>query len=351
MCNLATGLRQNGHDVFLFHYYPHLDHYRQSLEEADVTIIDGVKRARFSLRPVLALIGLYRCVKPDLVISFLDTPNVYALLASLFRRPPTLVVSERWAFVPGPFSVLARIRYQLYRRATTITVNSHHHGEALCSGFPTMAGKIRVIYNGVDLQKFSPAPGPAQDAAIKLLAVGSLLPQKNAGVLIDALSIVREKGLNVAVTWLGRVNQSDEIRVEYAARNEQLRKRSLSSYWRWAGESDDVAAFINASDAVVHSSLIEGLPNAVCEAMACGKPVLASDIGDHRGLLGRRDRGLLFDATSVESVASAIVEFARLPQKDRDQMGRHGRVYAEREFGLQRFVDEYTGLAVRRQAK
>ncbi len=345
MSNLAKGLKKSGHDVCLFHYYPNLDHFRGSLQQAEVTIIDGVKRSRFSLLPVIDLARLFNSARPDLVVSFLDTPNVYTLLASFLRRPPALVVSERFAFFAETRSVLARIRYWLYRRATTITVNSYHHGKALCSRFPVLTKKVRVIYNGIDLQEFSPSAEFVRGPTLRLLSVGSLLPEKNAAVLIDALSIVRKSGLDVVVTWLGRVDQSAKIRAEYAARTEQLNERSLSPWWTWGGEVADVAAFINASDAVVHPALIEGLPNAVCESMACGKPVLASDIGDHRRLLGTQDRGLLFDASSAESVAAAIVDFARLSQEQRNQMGRNGRDYAESKLGLNRYVDEYAALS------
>jgi glycosyltransferase involved in cell wall biosynthesis len=97
-------------------------------------------------------------------------------------------------------------------------------------------------------------------------------------------------------------------------------------------------------DALLHPSCVEGLPNAICEALAAGRPVLASNIGDHSILLNHGERGLLFNPHDEVEMADAIRAFAQLSQAERDRMGTAGRKYAKGELDMDRRAGEYLRL-------
>src|SRR5690606_21739605 len=88
-----------------------------------------------------------------------------------------------------------------------------------------------------------------------------------------------------------------------------LAAEGVADRWRWLGRREDVPELMRAHDALVHPAFFEGLPNAVCEALASGLPVLASRVCDHPRLVGE-DRGLLFDPGSPEDIAAALERFA-----------------------------------------
>jgi glycosyltransferase involved in cell wall biosynthesis len=97
-------------------------------------------------------------------------------------------------------------------------------------------------------------------------------------------------------------------------------------------------------DALIHPSYLEGLPNAVCEAMASGLPILVSNTLDHPLMVQDGVSGFLFDPFAAESIAESLFRFSSLPPAARRQMGLAARSYAERELALATYVDHYEAL-------
>lgn len=88
-------------------------------------------------------------------------------------------------------------------------------------------------------------------------------------------------------------------------------------------------------------SFSEGLPNAVCEGMALGKPILMSAVCDAGNLVQEGINGFLFDPHSPESIADAIARFVKLTPEERDRMGRASRAKAEVLFDMNTVVEYY----------
>jgi glycosyltransferase involved in cell wall biosynthesis len=98
------------------------------------------------------------------------------------------------------------------------------------------------------------------------------------------------------------------------------------------------------SDAVLLASWYEGCPNVICEAMACGKPVLASAVSDNPLIVEDGVTGLLFDPRSPGDIAEAIEEFAAMSLERRHTMGVAGRRRAETFFDLDSCSRQYEEL-------
>ena len=348
MVNLACALTTRGHQVELFTYYPS-NHYRPLLDEAAIPVHLSQKLSQFSLAPLARLRRLIQQRRFDIVLSFLDTPNFYAAIACIGFGATKLIVSERSMYPPGPLSLRLRLFHECHRLADFIIVNSHHQRARMEQEFPWMTHNIQTIYNGFDLNTFSPLDTARRvDGKLDLLAVSSVAYKKNSLNLARALGICREKyQLDVHVDWIGTHQISGEGTRAAQQTSDYLSEAGLSTNWNWLGERTDIPQMLANHDALIHPSYFEGLPNVVCEALACGRPVLASNVCDHPFLVQEGSTGYLFDPYSATAIAHAIFSFSQSGVPARVKMGKTARDFAEKHLSLARYADEYENLFVR----
>jgi len=276
-------------------------------------------------------------------VSFLNTPNFYAVLASrLSERRPAVVVSERFCDMPGYPPPIERAVRQSYRLSDQVVVNSFHQRLNFLRRYPWMKDRVITIYNGYDLQVFRPAPNEPGHKDIHILVVASVSKYKNGLCLIRALNILnKEYGLQPSVSWAG-LRVIHKKRLDYLkAMEREIDLSGLLERWRWLDQRTDIASLLHQHDVLVHPSYGEGLPNVVCEAMACGRPVILSDTLDHPRLITNGVNGYLFDWRDPDDLARVIKEFSMLSEGDRHRMGEMGRAYAELNLSLDRYVGDF----------
>lgn len=346
MVTLARGLKARGHHVEFFVYYPQ-DHYRSLLDEADIPVHLYLKSSRFSVAPLFALRRFISQHHYDLVLSFLDTPNFYSEIARIGLGKTKLVVSERFMYQPGPLPLQLRLLQECHRLADAITVNSHHQRQRMVQEFPWMSGKVQTIYNGVDLECFTPDQTQERrsNSSLNLIAIGTIVAKKNMLNLGKALTICRDRyNMKPMVRWVGKQESSEPGRKTFAEIIEFLQSNNLSEQWEWFGERSDITDLLRQHDVLIHPSFYEGLPNVVCEALACGLPVLASNVCDHPRLVENGVRGFLFDPHSPESIAEAICYFHRASRVKRHNMSVAARTFAHAELSAATLTDNYEKL-------
>ena len=345
MVTLATLLAQRGHSVRVFIYHPHLTGLAEPLAAAGVEVVHESKTSRFSIGPPLAFARELRTERYDAVLAFLRTPSLYAELAGTVARGTRIVVSERNGFPPGPVGLRTRLQVKLHRLADAVTVNAHHHREALEALEPALIGRVAVIYNGVDLDRFSPGSAPVRvnpPHARRLLIASNTRAHKNVLGLCRALLVYADRyGTPPSVTWAGRISVGDADWNSLREGLKMLQSRGLDDRVSWLGQRVDVPELMRQHDAVLHPSLREGLPNAICEALASGRPVLAHHFGDHPRLVEDGVSGYVFDAESPTEFATVLHRFQSLTDDEVLRMGRRARTFAERELTPHRLVSSY----------
>jgi len=341
MVTLAQGLKRRGHEIEFFIYALHYRHFVPNLESVGVPIHEHGRSNKYSLGVVRKLRQLMRNGRFDACLAFLDTPNLYSEIASLRLAEVKLVVSERSAYPSGRLSFLKRVFQNFHRRADHITVNSHHQRERMIQEFPWMEQKISTIYNGVDLDFFRPPSVPLPSRSpLRLICIGTVARKKNVHGLVEALRHFRDQWREgLRVDWAGKFPDAAYHQELSAA----IERYGLEAHWGWLGEVKDIHQRLHAYDGVIHPSFYEGLPNAVCEGLASGCPVLASNIGDHARLVGD-DNGFLFDPKDPEDIARAMHQFVSLSDEARREMGNASREQAERLLAMQHFIDNYERL-------
>lgn len=349
MAALACALKRGGHSVEVFLYFPNERFFRKSIDACGIMVHEFSKGRGFSLGVLKALSGLIRRQMFDVVLSYLNTPNVYVELSRLIARGPKLVVSERSSHHADRSRFGAAVRRRLHMLADHVVTNSHAQAKWLL-GKPWLDGKVSCIYNGLDLHSFDPQPLPeTNEAGLTLLGVGRVGPEKNQLNLIQAMCLLQDNGRPVPhVSWAGRLDGSSRGQVYFARIQELLAKRpDVAARWSWLGERSDIAQLLAEHQALIHPSLYEGLPNVVCEAMAAARPVLVSRVCDHPVLVEEGQRGFLFDPADPRAIAQAIDRFGSLPHSERLVLARNARAHADENLGVSAMASAYEALFIR----
>lgn len=338
---LACGLKQRFHDVELFIYHPD-NHFRNLLVQSNIVVNENIKKSRLSLGPIWALRKLFKKKQYDIAVSFLDTPNIYAELAVTGLKTK-LIVSERSMYPSGKMPIKLYLLQQFHRIADHITANSHHQRKLMVEKFSWMSDKLDTIYNGYDLNEFKPQFKTSfEKNKLNLIAISSVAFKKNPLNLAIAIKICKEfYKLNVYLDWVGAKSVFGDGAKPLEETDAYLKKFKLLNHWRWLGVRTDIKDLLAKHEALIHPSFSEGLPNVVCEALSCGRPVLVSRVCDHPILVQEGVSGYLFDPESPDEMARKIFEFSKLSPQERLKMGEAGRHFAVKNLSVDRYVNEY----------
>ncbi|MFF9772567.1 glycosyltransferase [Streptomyces sp. NPDC013978] len=265
-------------------------------------------------------------VRPRLVHAHSAKAGLAGRLA-VRGRIPTVFQPHAWSFeaTGGAVSVLARAweRWGVRWASQVVCVSE---AERMTGARAGIDGRWSVIPNGVDVQRFSPAPagpvragltplGEVDPAAPLVVCVGRLCRQKGQAVLLTAWSSVAR-----------RVPGARLVLVGDGPDRERLRARAPESVL-FVGAVADVVPWYQAADLVVLPSRWEGMALAPLEAMACGRPVVASDVGGAReSLPPSLASRLLVPPENPARLAEAVTELLLDPPL-RASLGRQGLQY------------------------
>lgn len=349
MSLLAVLLRGRGYDVRLVTYYPQ-DFHKPLLDKADIPV-DCVSY-RSKPHRIWAVRKAIRADRPEVVIAYLQTPSILAELASLPRRDYALIVSERNQDYPGHSTCKRHLSFWLHRLADAVVTNSHAQEALIRKIAPKLASRTTTILNCVDLRQFRPAPtvSGGHKGVLHILCVGRFAPQKNYMRLLEAVEILGRyhPETDVLIDIYGgkffRDGKPGFFSGEFFKLQDAVKGSPAQSRFRLHDPVSDVAALYHQADVLCLPSLYEGCSNVICEAMACGKPILASRVGDNAVLVGDSVNGFLFDPSSPDDIANTILRFSLLSPERRMAMGEVSRQRAEILLSPHRFIEQYEVL-------
>ncbi|MBX3636493.1 MAG: TIGR03088 family PEP-CTERM/XrtA system glycosyltransferase [Rubrivivax sp.] len=212
------------------------------------------------------------------------------------------------------------------------------------------AARVTRICNGVDEQRFAPAPGggrqpiagsPFNDPRLWLLGtVGRMQTVKAQPLLVQAfVQALREQPALAERTRLVLVGDGP-LRAEAEA---QARSAGIAPLVWFAGERSDVPDVMRGLDCFVLPSLAEGISNTILEAMASGLPVLATRVGGNAELVAEGQTGEIVPPGDVAALAAAIPRWAADPARAL-AAGQAGRRRVGQQFSLSAMVAAYEGV-------
>jgi glycosyltransferase involved in cell wall biosynthesis len=285
---LAKGLQHLGHEivVVVFHAGGALE---RDLIECGIRIIDLKKNDRwdilFFFRRVVNEISL---LTPDIIYSFLSTPNILAVLLKPFFMGTKMVLGVRSSKVnldlyDWLYGLAYRVECFLARFADIIICNSSAGIEyAADHGFPQKL--MTVIPNGIDLNVFRPDLGARQrlrdewgisNEEVLIGLVARLDPMKDHPTFLHAAAMLAQERGNVRFVCVG--DGSNPYKSQLASLASSL---NLDNRLKWINSRLDMPSVYNAFDIACSSSIGEGFSNTIIEAMACGVPCVVTDVGD-----------------------------------------------------------------------
>lgn len=281
--------------------------YYRSLRERGVEITTIPRSTRAGLVQLARLALWLRGRRPDVVHSFLFSENWRARLAGLFSPGTRLISSER------SVNSWKRFRHHTLERAlarvtSRIVANAEAIRRFLIDVGRLPAGKIVVIPNGVDTDRFHPPADRSaaravrgwDEAAFVVGHTGTMTAHKGQSQVLRAAAATLPTVPGLRVVLLG----DGPERPALAALADEL---GLGGKIEMPGFVDDVPAVLGGLDVYVHFSRErEGCSNAILEAMACGLPVVATDVGGNRELVENGVTGMLVAEEDVDGVARAL---------------------------------------------
>jgi glycosyltransferase involved in cell wall biosynthesis len=232
--------------------------------------------------------------KPDVVYAHFLVPS--GLIAMVAGRAPLVVTAHgRDVRNIGELPGVAAATRVVVRRAATVVCVSEYLRRELETRLPDAVGKTQVVSSGVDLERFAPAPAP--DGPTRFLCVGGLTERKNVVRLAEAFA---QLDGGAELTFVG----DGPLRPHLEGRE---RVRLLGRV-----PHDAVPALLADAHVLCQPSMLEPLGQALLEAMAVGRPVVATRIGGSRELVPP-DAGVLVDPLDVDALGHALSTAAALP--------------------------------------
>jgi glycosyltransferase involved in cell wall biosynthesis len=321
------------------------------LADLGVPVVVDDKKSRLDLAVVARLREHIRRLRPDVVHGFLFDANVFARLAALGLDVPVLNSERSHGY--RLTRAQAAIHRVTRRRVDGVVANSHAGREFAREMFGLPGTRAHVVWNGIDLaavdaRRGAPRPDYRHeffgDSKVRLATlVGTIQPQKDPLLALE----VAERLIDADPCWrVALVGTSyDSTKLNYSAagvRESGELERAVLERWRrsphverirFVGQRSDALEIIAASDALFSTSVQEGFPNVVLEAMAVGTPVVSTEYSDIRLILVDPRWGV--GSRDPQALAEAILVAA-------DERGRVGpalREWIERHATIARSVD------------
>jgi glycosyltransferase involved in cell wall biosynthesis len=292
------------------------------------------------------LADLLRRERVNVVHAHQYTPFFYAMVARLLYRRPPVLFTEHGRHQPD-YPRRKRIfanRLLLKRRDRVVGVGEAVR-QALIRNEGIPAERVEVIYNGINLAPIVNGT-PNRDALRQEIGVGA-----RDLVILQVARLDYLKDHATAIRALGHVVQSrPEAKLvlvgegpELSSIQEVVHRHGLESHVLFLGLRTDVARLLRAADVFLLTSISEGIPLTVIEAMASGLPVVATRVGGLAEVVEEGHTGLLAAAGDDRGLAQHLLHLACNPALG-EQMGKSGKARAHQAFTEDQMHGQYVQL-------
>ncbi|MCX7835630.1 MAG: glycosyltransferase family 4 protein [bacterium] len=342
LTELASLMKNRGHTVEISIYNNFTSPYEELLIERQIPLNKFEGRNR--LHKILLIRNWLKKFQPDIVHGFMKKPSNVAILASLGIKSFAIVGSD---FSGATYSKNRKLLWTslvLFQLADAVVTQTHMNKGNIVKKAPFLKHKVHIIRNGVDTRRFQYVP-KEKTIPFRFLTVANVKKIKNPIGTIEAIYKLKQfTDIPFTLTWAGSYQNANGIEPEYQKAIELIQKYHLENVIHFIGPVSNISEEYQKAHALVHTSIQEGVSNAILEAMASGLPIVASDIADNRFFVIEKKNGFICNPHLVDSIVDAMGKMLKLSEKEWKEFGKNSHLIAEEMFGMERFANEYENL-------
>lgn len=331
-------LKQQGFDIEVLCYYKN-DFFAFPLVDNDISI-HWITPNNYLVR-ILKIRYFVRRGNYDVVISFLDTPDLLNCLSAIGGHSWKVITSERSAKEAVFTTWRGKFIGWIKKYSDAIVCNSENARQLWLKYYPQYEDKLKVIYNIVTLPEIISTYIPRKDGKTHIVVAASYQYLKNPINVIKAINQLEEVDkVKLVVDWYGKMEVSAGNQQAYNEVVALINEYKLQEIVHLNEAVTAIAVKMNEADAVGLFSRFEGLPNVICEAMTLGKPVIMSRVSDYN-ILVDESNGLLCDWNDVNSIKEALCALLLLSENQLIVVGEASKKKSELLFEKKAIINQW----------
>jgi sugar transferase (PEP-CTERM/EpsH1 system associated) len=284
----------------------------------------------------------------DIVHAHQYTPFFQSMLSRLSYRGVPIVFTEHGRHHPDSRSLKrVAVNRLLSQRSDRFVAVGQSVRQALIDNEGLAARRVEVIYNGVDQKPFRAVRNTASRKSVRselnvpddeflVIQVARLNPLKDHLTAVESIAKLVDKKIPVRLILVGEGETQSEI-------ERTIDQLGLTRNVQLLGTRQDIPELLSAADAFLLSSISEGIPLTIIEAMAAGIPVVATDVGGNSEVIENGRTGLLCSAKDSSFMAQQLTELYESHDL-RNMLAENAMARAQELFDIDQMHDAYVGV-------
>ncbi len=294
---------------------------------------------------LLHYLKLFRRYRPAVALTYTAKPNVYAGIAAYLLGIPVISNVTGFGSVLNESGfkqklIMSLFKFSFRRSACVMFQNSANKKLAEENGM-VKGERMLIPGSGVNTERYPllsyPEGGNGIDGATVVFNyIGRILHDKGVDDYIEAAKRIKKVYPNTEFNMLGFIEPTEN---HYEQLLSDLEKEGIVKYH---GSQKDVKPFIERAHATIHPSTYgEGMSNVLLESASCGRPLISTDNPGCMETFEDNVTGYMYHGGDVDMLCEKTEKFLRLPNHERESMGKKGREYIGKNFSRKIVTDSY----------
>ena len=288
---------------------------------------------------IIKILSLINRVKPKIINTHSSSDSWVSTIAAKLSKIKPTIIRTRHLSTPISKSVLSRLIYEVLPDAVITTGEEIRQRMINDNGFD--ASKIFSIPTGVDLERFNPArvTSALQINGFSVGMIGVLRSWKGHRFFLEAIPEISQQIPNATFFIVGGGSQR-----AYENIKNIIFQLSLENKVFMLGHRENIPEILTSLDIIVQPSYAsEGVPQSILQAMAMGKPVVASDVGAIKEVVFDGKTGFLVKPKNPKLIAESVVALYKNPEMLKE-FGKEGRRLIEENYSMEKMLDKIKSL-------
>ncbi|GJQ57447.1 MAG: glycosyltransferase [Candidatus Scalindua sp. AMX11] len=354
VCYIIGQLTKGGAEGQIYQLVKHLDRRRfcptvislsqggywaKEIRKLNIQVVELQRRTHKEFTRLFKLVKLLKDIKPDIVHTQLFSANTYGRVAAIIARVPIIIGHELSLPVIGKDKKFYQICIEKFLSMFSqgIICNSAKVSDILVKKHFYSVSKIFIVHNGVVITDFQKQIKHSRKLKTNHKTVGivaRLDPAKNQRLFLDMANIILSMPENKSTKFLIVGDGPLKKELEEYSRNLGIEQNVI-----FTGERSDIPELLQEMDIFVMTSLFEGIPNAIMEAMLAGLPIVSTDVGAISEVVIDGENGFLCPSHDSKNLADKVIRLIKDEEEARS-MGESGKKMILNAFGIEKMTNK-----------